>query len=405
MAANVIKSLSEDFVHCDICREPYNQPKMLPCLHSFCLQCLEQCVKDCHNQPFSCPTCRCNFDLPRSGINGLPHNFFLVRLMERLKEIYRLSNENDDYNCNICNNKNDIKFCLDCKLHVCTNCKETHDRFTKSSDHSFIPSDKLSDESYLQRVLSTQAPYCTSHKQEKISYYCTQCNQLACQVCAIVSHQGHKRLHEVERQVMSVKSKFRALLEESESVMSSELDKLKLIKRATNDIKGVVSKVGTKIDARYEEIVTKLRSDKEKLKGKLQMIEATRCAKLAFTEEAISNWLQTMENTQGMTRKLLEQSNSWEILEMEKKIANSMERLKRDTAKHDIFSIPTRVGIDFFPVKITVLNPDADDTRRRFSSENILQANFLGELKERRSSLIFENFERLNETLLENCNL
>ncbi|KAJ8021082.1 Tripartite motif-containing protein 2 [Holothuria leucospilota] len=114
MAKYIITRLREDFVHCTICTEPHNEPKMLPCLHSFCLPCLERWARNNHSQSFSCPKCRRKVNLPRDGVCSLPHNFFLVSLMERLEEINRLSNEHQDYNCNICRNGNDTMFCLEC---------------------------------------------------------------------------------------------------------------------------------------------------------------------------------------------------------------------------------------------------------------------------------------------------
>ncbi|KAJ8032737.1 E3 ubiquitin-protein ligase TRIM56 [Holothuria leucospilota] len=194
MAENVIQSLSKDFVHCDICREPYNEPKMLPCLHSFCIQCLEQWARNTHARPLSCPTCRRTVDLPSTGVNGLPNIFFLVSLMERLEEAKQISKQDKYCNCNICRNKIGTMFCVDCKMHICQDCKGTHNQLTRSNDHPMIPSENLSDESYLQEVISTQTPYCKVHKEEKVYCYYTQCSQLACQKCATVVHQGHQSL-------------------------------------------------------------------------------------------------------------------------------------------------------------------------------------------------------------------
>ncbi|KAJ8021086.1 Tripartite motif-containing protein 2 [Holothuria leucospilota] len=101
MVENVLQRLNEDFVHCAICREPYKEPKMLPCLHSFCLQCLERWISHL-GQSLSCPTCRLTVDLPSTGIKGLPNNLFVISLTERLQEVRRILEEHQNRNCNIC---------------------------------------------------------------------------------------------------------------------------------------------------------------------------------------------------------------------------------------------------------------------------------------------------------------
>lgn len=361
MAEKVIKSLSEDFVHCTICTEPFNEPKVLPCLHSFCLQCLEKWASNSNDQPSSCPTCRCAIDIPSSGVGGLPNNFFLVSLKERLEEVSRISKQNPHHNCNVCKRKDDILFCLDCKMLISNDCKETHDRFTRSNDHPLVPSDKLSDESYLQRVMSTQAPYCNLHNQEKVRYYCTECSQLACQVCATVHHQGHHSLQEVKTRVKSVKSKLEDLLEQSSTGLKTVSDKLRQKVKISDEIKGQISELHRKIDDRYEELVAKLQFDRQQLQTKLKKIENEKYAKLNDSGQTISNWLRTIENFQKMTRTILQQENPWEILEMEKRIVESFERLQSDINQVTNVSLPKAVHVDFLPTVVSALNKNVSN--------------------------------------------
>lgn len=360
MAENALQSLSEDFVHCTICTEPYNDPKVLPCLHSFCLQCLERWASNRHDQPFSCPTCRCAVDVPSSGIGGLPSNFFLVSLKERLEEVSRLSKQNTDCKCYICKSKVDILFCLDCKTHICNGCKEIHDRFTKSNSHPLIPSDKMSDESYLKRVMSTQVPYCNTHEQEKVRYYCTQCSHLACQICATVNHQGHQSLHEVKDIVTSIKIKLKDLLEQSNIDLNTVLDKSKQTARKTEEIKGKLLELRCKIDARYEELEAKLESDKQELQAHLNTIENENCVKLDDIDQNISKWLSAMEHFQKMTGTILAQENPWEILEMERSIVESIQRLRSEKVRVTELSTPTAISKDFLPAKLSVVDENVE---------------------------------------------
>ncbi|OWF36535.1 Tripartite motif-containing protein 2 [Mizuhopecten yessoensis] len=66
--------LDLQLLECPICLERLHQPKSLPCLHSFCQDCLGTCItKEMSGQmasatSFSCPVCRLIRLKPR--ING-----------------------------------------------------------------------------------------------------------------------------------------------------------------------------------------------------------------------------------------------------------------------------------------------------------------------------------------------
>lgn len=272
--------------------------------------------------------------------------------------------------------------------HVCRTCKETHDRFTRSNDHPLIPSDKLSDENYLQKVLSTQAPYCTSHKQEKVRYYCAQCNELACQVCAIVIHQGHHNLQEVDSIVTSAKAQLEELLAKSKYTLSNARNNLEVTKKVLGEIEDRISDLLRKVDARYDEIVKKLQLDTEQLTEKLKGIQDELSAPVKDIEKNISDWLKAMENTQEMTHTILQQNNSWDILDMKSKIVESIERLNADKGKVRV--IPSQKLFKFSPANLVVVNKHETSkvTEGNSPSKSLPDDNFIGKVNEKLNSLL-----------------
>lgn len=208
--------------------------------------------------------------------------------------------------------------------------------------------------------MSTQVPYCNTHEQEKVRYYCTQCSHLACQICATVNHQGHQSLHEVKDIVTSIKIKLKDLLEQSNIDLNTVLDKSKQTARKTEEIKGKLLELRCKIDARYEELEAKLESDKQELQAHLNTIENENCVKLDDIDQNISKWLSAMEHFQKMTGTILAQENPWEILEMERSIVESIQRLRSEKVRVTELSTPTAISKDFLPAKLSVVDENVE---------------------------------------------
>lgn len=96
-----------NFLRCFICNRSYTSPKLLPCLHSFCLTCLENscsdvtCLltdEDCSDvstednpmlppvASITCPMCKTQAPLPKLGVNGFKDNLLVIEMIRRWEE-------------------------------------------------------------------------------------------------------------------------------------------------------------------------------------------------------------------------------------------------------------------------------------------------------------------------------
>src|SRR6218665_1657632 len=87
-AAKQLREITE----CPICLNVFTDPRVLPCIHTFCLECLKRISETAQKGPedkLPCPLCRKEFIIPADGINGVPKNFFLENLFHSfITEIY-----------------------------------------------------------------------------------------------------------------------------------------------------------------------------------------------------------------------------------------------------------------------------------------------------------------------------
>ncbi|KAA8491812.1 RING finger protein nhl-1 [Porphyridium purpureum] len=73
----------ESELTCGICLDQLSDPRFLPCLHSFCYECV--CALASSSGPkVVCPECRNESDLPISGVQSLPVDRRAQRLVDEL---------------------------------------------------------------------------------------------------------------------------------------------------------------------------------------------------------------------------------------------------------------------------------------------------------------------------------
>src|SRR5688572_11290174 len=131
----------DDITTCCICTEVYTDPKALPCIHTFCMKCLQEIGLKTNKGPgdeMPCPICRRMFKIPTEGFHGLPKNVFIERLIQVSKvsdppTVSRIS-------CSVCimeESKEDAgketpaadAYCINCKHKLCEECCREHRKF------------------------------------------------------------------------------------------------------------------------------------------------------------------------------------------------------------------------------------------------------------------------------------
>ncbi|XP_048362076.1 tripartite motif-containing protein 59 [Sphaerodactylus townsendi] len=84
----------EEELTCSICYSIYEDPRVLPCSHTFCRNCLESVLQLSSNfsiwrplrLPLKCPNCRSIVEIPPSGTDSLPINFALKAIIEKYQQ-------------------------------------------------------------------------------------------------------------------------------------------------------------------------------------------------------------------------------------------------------------------------------------------------------------------------------
>ena len=84
MAVSSKEAKLESQLTCAICLDRYNDPRMLPCAHSYCKDCIDRLPVELENgrHVVKCPTCRKPTLLEDEGTSALPIAFYINNMME-----------------------------------------------------------------------------------------------------------------------------------------------------------------------------------------------------------------------------------------------------------------------------------------------------------------------------------
>uniref|UniRef100_A0A3B4A8L7 RING-type E3 ubiquitin transferase n=1 Tax=Periophthalmus magnuspinnatus TaxID=409849 RepID=A0A3B4A8L7_9GOBI len=156
---------------CPICKLSFHnrEPKLLPCLHSFCKRCLPAPYRSAD----------------RNEIDVLD-NFFVKDSAEAPSSTM----EKNSQVCMSCEDNTEATgYCIECVEFLCVTCIEAHQRVKFTRDHTIRQKQDMSPESL---DISTQRPvFCDIHKQEPLKLFCETCDRLTCRDCQLLRHKDH----------------------------------------------------------------------------------------------------------------------------------------------------------------------------------------------------------------------
>ena len=172
----------------------FTDPKQLPCLHSFCLHCLNgiQQTSGVHGK-ITCPDCTKQFQIPGSGTpNELPTNFRINSLLDVLA-IKECSTAN--VKCGNCDKRSaQTLYCFQCCSFWCEECILAHNMIRINKEHRTLALKDFQDQD-IEAVLMRPA-FCGEkrHEKEELKIFCKDCKVAICNTCAVTHHEGHGKM-------------------------------------------------------------------------------------------------------------------------------------------------------------------------------------------------------------------
>ncbi|KAH9514920.1 hypothetical protein Btru_021369 [Bulinus truncatus] len=279
------KELVDRHCSCTICQGVLRQPRLLPCFHSFCSQCLEnyitEKISENGQRSFPCPKCSKQIIVP-SGIDkeACVESFKMDRFAAKLTEVIEAFSL--EKLCDICKRRNVTvtasDWCMQCFDGLCESCLKVHLCGKTTSDHTIISLDefhKLSLENVMKKNVIEKCP----KHEEDVKMYCVTCKEPVCVNCFATMHRKcencvlvSEAVKSLDSDVAEVSLRLKSFQEEgndSVPMLETNEDSLEAsLRKAESEIRMLSDELRRKIDLSEKDLLEELHSAGRHLKEK-----------------------------------------------------------------------------------------------------------------------------------------
>ena len=308
----LMQNLKEE-VTCSVCIHLYEEPKQLPCLHIFCLKCLNDLARtSTHHGKIKCPLCQIEVPVPEGGsMETLPDCFYLKYLLDILaiKEC-----NTSKVTCGNCDQKSeDASYCFNCAKFWCKDCINAHNILRENKEHRVLALKDFQEEDF-QNVLKRSA-FCPKELHEKggFKFYCKVCEVPACQTCVTLEHSRHDVEH-LEIATRAVKISLATQLDtakKSYQTMCSYIRELEKQTRITERRSQIIKK---QIQKTVQTVISTLQQQERKLVTEVEAQTKEALEKFVKDKTKFQDQLKQRERVITQVESVLERSSGAELV-------------------------------------------------------------------------------------------
>ncbi|NXF35977.1 PML protein, partial [Nyctibius bracteatus] len=312
------------FILCEGCQQESPNLKLLTCLHTLCLSCLNK-----NKLIGQCPVCQTA--IPQAS--GIPNkdNVLFTNLQARLK-VYKKIVDGIDLFCDNCKKASEF-WCFECGEFLCTKCFEAHQQYLKRERHK---ANKVMDiragsaKDFLEGTRRTGNLSCTNptHKSETVSVYCKKCCKPMCCICALLDSQ-HAPFCDIRSETQRRQEELSAINQELQQKRSSFEATYTVLQDEAVWLEQAQREMRELIRQRAEQLVQLIRREEEELLGLVEAREEQGRRELAKELQHVEGVLRRMEAGERLVEKMGLYATEQEVMDMQPFIKDSLEELRR----------------------------------------------------------------------------
>ena len=297
----------EKEITCAICHKHYTEPKVLPCCHYYCKQCIRNLVQ---RKPFSCPECRADITLPAGGVKNLPAAFFVNRMKEVHSKL-ELAHGKVEAKCEICSIDKAEAFCRQCAQFICAECVKSHQRMKKAfPGHKIVTLEELKKGGAPEIVMKESTIHMCQLHEQQMNVYCFDCKTL---YCSIKAHSNHN--HEsVKVAVTDTKKKLLEKLSSLGDTKGTLSQALKIVQATKASIIAQGKSEEKKIESSFAELIKIIEQRKKELVEESKKSVNKKLERLSSQEKSLSTKCAVVQSVVDYTKQCIQHSSDDEVM-------------------------------------------------------------------------------------------
>ena len=302
-----------DELSCSVCMCTFTDPKQLPCLHSFCLHCLNgiQRTSGVHGQ-ITCPECRRHFEIPGSGNpTELPTNFRINSLLDVLT-IKGCSTSN--VKCGNCDKRSaQISYCFQCCSFWCEECILGHNIIRTNKEHKKLALKDFQDQDF-EAVLKRPA-FCQKelHEKEELKIFCKNCEVAICSTCAMTLHEGHGKVL-LQEATNARKTKINSIIKSLTDKVLEKRKEVEQFNQKSMEVQAKVADVKNQVQTNVDQMIAIIEARKQDVFDAVDDQANKSLETLSQKKGKVENEVKIIESAIEQTESLMKRNFSTEIL-------------------------------------------------------------------------------------------
>ena len=314
----------EQEVTCAICHGHYQEPKLLPCCHYYCKQCiLTLSSRYQPNQPFPCPDCREPTLLPGNSVDQLPTAFFINRMKELHSRMEKAHGKSEAL-CEMCSDGKATGFCRQCVNFICDRCVEPHKRMKVFAGHVVSTLQELK-QGRTKDLLVTDTPLlnCADHEEPK-KIICFDCNHLICRDCVVIDHAGHK-YEFVKKAAPETRKKLAEHLSPLKNLLPDLSTAVSRVRDTKQEIKAEGKLVVKQVNAKFQELHDILEQCKDRVLRESRDIVERKTEKLTVQEKGLELSVDCAQSLVDFVDRTLKNASDEELITMQEQVVSRID--------------------------------------------------------------------------------